>query len=144
MNSKVELILDKTSGHILKIFFKAKESIECDEPLLELGEIEIKSLCDALGNECQKAEEAAGFSLGSATEKLSSARKRFVLVNGWQSWSFAGELKGRERPRRALLRRDLNLFVDHPAQRPHTLCQRARRLFPVSYTHLTLPTIYSV
>jgi len=115
MNSKVELILDRTSGHMLKIFFKAKESIECDEPLLELGEIEIKSLCDALGNECQKAEEAAGFSLGSAAEKLSSARKRFVLVNGWQSWSFAGELKGRERPRRALLRRDLNLFVDHPA-----------------------------
>lgn len=143
MNSKVELILDKTSGHMLKIFFKAKESIECDEPLLELGEIEIKSLCDALGNECQNAEEAAGFSLGSATEKLSSARKRFVLVNGWQSWSFAGELKRWERPRRALLlRRDLNLFVDHPAeralrlaaqrrpaQRPHTLCQRARRLF---------------
>ncbi|NLH89483.1 MAG: hypothetical protein GX469_04050, partial [Treponema sp.] len=115
MNSKVELILDRTSSHILKIFFKAKESIECDEPLLELGEIEIKSLCDALGNECQNAEEAAGFSLGSATEKLSSARKRFVLVNGWQSWSFAGELKRWERPRRALLlRRDLNLFVDHP------------------------------
>jgi len=51
-----------------------------------------------------------------------------VLVNGWQSWSFAGELKRWERPRRALLRRDLNLFVDHPAeralrlaaQRPHT------------------------
>ena len=39
MNSKVELILDRTSGHMLKIFFKAKESIECDEPLLELGRL---------------------------------------------------------------------------------------------------------
>jgi hypothetical protein len=37
-----------------------------------------------------------------------------VLVNGWQSWSFAGELAGGERPRRACYKRALNLFVTTP------------------------------
>ncbi|MEN6599539.1 MAG: hypothetical protein ABFC21_03935, partial [Rectinema sp.] len=125
MESKIELEFEKSCDNLLKIIFRAKEPIECQEPLLELGEITVQNLCDALGDECFKAEEAAGLGLGTAAEKLSKARGRLVLVNGWQSWSFAGELKGRERPRRALLRRDLNLFVDHPAER--ALRQEAKR-----------------
>ncbi len=137
MDSKIEITFQRISANELKLFFRTKEPLECEEPLLELGEVTVQNLCDALGDECIEAEKAAGLSLGSAAEKLSKARGRLVLINGWQSWSFAGELKGRERPRRALLRRDLNLFVDHPAeralrrqaQRPHTLCHWARRFF---------------
>ena len=127
MDHEIEMTFQRISNDVLKIFFRAKEPIECQEPLLELGAITVQNLCDALGDECIEAEEAAGLGLGSAVEKLSKARGRLVLVNGWQSWSFAGELKGWERPRRALLRRDLNLFVDHPAERALRL--RARRFF---------------
>ena len=121
MNSKIEVTFQRLPGDVLKIFFRACEEIHCDEPLLELGEFEVSALCHALGNECRDAEAASGVQAA----KLAEPRSRFVLVNGWQSWSFAGELAGGERPRRACYKRALNLFVDHPAE--VALRQRARR-----------------
>jgi len=121
MNPRIEATFQRLPGDVLKIFFRACEEIHCDEPLLELGEFEVSALCHALGNECREAEAASGV---QAT-KLAEPRSRFVLVNGWQSWSFAGELAGGERPRRACYKRALNLFVDHPAE--VELRQRARR-----------------
>jgi len=112
MNRDIEISYQRIPGGPLTIFFRAFAPIQCGAPLLELGEFEIRELCNALGDECRRAESASGV---RATE-LSSAKSRFVLVNGWQSWSFAGELAGGERPRRACIKRDLNLFADHPAE----------------------------
>jgi alpha-galactosidase len=121
MNSKIEVAFQRLPGDVLKIFFRACGEIHCDEPLLELGEFEVSALCHALGNECREAEAVSGVQAARLTEP----RSRFVFVNGWQSWSFAGELAGGERPRRACYKRALNLFVDHPAE--VALRQRARR-----------------
>lgn len=122
MNSDIEATFQRLPGDVLRIFFRACGEVHCDEPLLELGEFEVSALCHALGDECRDAETASGVQ----ASKLEEPRSRFVLVNGWQSWSFAGELAGSERPRRAFYKRALNLFVDHPAE--VALRQRARRL----------------
>ncbi|MHB0855758.1 MAG: glycoside hydrolase family 36 protein [Rectinema subterraneum] len=121
MNPTIEATFQKIPGDVLKILFRACEDFSCDEPLLELGEFEVRELCHALGNECRAAEEASG-QKAMALERL---RSRFVWINGWQSWSFAGEIAGMERPRRAFYKRVLNVFVDHPAE--VALRQRARR-----------------
>lgn len=121
MNSTIEATFQKIPGDVLKILFRAREDFSCDEPLLELGEYEVRELCHALGNECREAEEASGQKAGA----LESPRSRFVWINGWQSWSFAGEIARMERPRRAFYKRVLNVFVDHPAE--VALRQRARR-----------------
>ena len=121
MSPRIEATFQRLPGDVLKIFFRACEAIHCDEPLLELGEFSVSDLCHALGNECRQAEASSGID----ASKLSEARSRFVFVNGWQSWSFAGELAGGERPRRACVRRSLNLFVDHPAE--VALRKKARR-----------------
>ena len=69
----------------------------------------------SLAEICGKAGEAAdGF--GVPATDFADARHRLVLVNGWQSWSFSGELGKGEHPRRAILKPALNLFVDHPAE----------------------------
>ena len=64
---------------------------------------------------CGEAGEAACGS-GITAADFADARHRLVLVNGWQSWSFSGELGNGEHPRRAILKPALNLFVDHPAE----------------------------
>jgi len=121
MNPTIEATFQKIPGDVLKVLFRAREDFACEEPLLELGEYEVRELCHALGNECRAAEEASG----QKAESLERPRSRFVWINGWQSWSFAGEIAGRERPRRAFYKRVLNVFVDHPAE--EALRQRARR-----------------
>lgn len=130
MNCDIEVRFQRIPGGVLTIFFRACAPIQCDTPLLELGEFEVRELCNALGDECRRAESASGM---RATELL-AARTRFVLVNGWQSWSFAGELAGGERPRRALLKRDLNLFSDHPAE---TALRRLARRFGHRRDHIS-------
>jgi alpha-galactosidase len=77
-----------------------------------LADIPIAELCAQAGAVFAEEKGAAGVSAGD----FADPRSRFVLVNGWQSWSFAGELARNERPRRAVLKRGLNLFVDHPAE----------------------------
>ncbi len=121
MNPTIEATFQKIPGDVLKILFRAREDFSCDEPLLELGEFEVRELCHALGNECRAAEEASG----QKAVALERSRSRFVWINGWQSWSFAGEIARMERPRRAFYKRVLNVFVDHPAE--VALRQRARR-----------------
>ena len=121
MNPTIEATFQKIPGDVLKILFRARADFSCDEPLLELGEFEVRELCHALGNECRAAEEASG----QKAVALERSRSRFVWINGWQSWSFAGEIAGMERPRRAFYKRVLNVFVDHPAE--VALRQRARR-----------------
>lgn len=79
--------------------------------MLVVGEVSIRELFSRAGQSFVEAVEAADVDPAD----FAVPARRFVLCNGWQSWSFAGELYGRERPRRALVRR-LNIFVDHPAE----------------------------
>ncbi len=70
---------------------------------------------DAAAGTAEQAAAAAAAAAAEAADLL-NPRRRLVLANGWQSWSFAGELAAGERPRRALFKPQLNLFVDHPAE----------------------------
>ena len=89
----------------------SKEFVGFNERTLVVGEVSIRELVSRAGNSFVEGDEAANVDPAD----FAIPAKRFVLCNGWQSWSFAGELYGRERPRRALAPR-LNIFVDHPAE----------------------------
>lgn len=75
------------------------------QPMQLLADVPIAELCEAVAP------------AGVSAADFADPRARLLLVNGWQSWSFAGELGGKERPRRAILKPALNLYVDHPAER---------------------------
>lgn len=130
MKCDIEARFQRIPGGVLTIIFRACAPFQCDTPLLELGTFELRELCNALGDECRGAESASGV----RASEFSSARSRFVLVNGWQSWSFAGELAGGERPRRAFIQRDLNLFADHPAE---SALRRQARRFGHRHDHIS-------
>ena len=95
------------------LLLECAKDFYCDRPMQILAEIPISELCEAAGRDF--AEAIAGKGISAAD--LSRTSGRLVLANGWQSWSFAGELGPRERPRRAVLKKALNLFADHPAER---------------------------
>jgi alpha-galactosidase len=109
---RVEMAMELGGDGTSRLIFKAKTGIDCVTPMLELGRVTIQAICDLSGEGAKDAAQRAGRNLIG----LSSRSERFVLMNGWQSWSFGGEIQGRERPRRAFYKRDLNLFVDHPAE----------------------------
>jgi len=57
--------------------------------------------------------------LAHAPPRFSGAlRGGYLFVNGWQSWSFGGELFGRERIGRARILALLNLYTDRPGPLP--------------------------
>jgi alpha-galactosidase len=58
----------------------------------------------------------AGLSSGEI-EEFQDRNKLFIMSNGWQSWSPAWELLGRERVPPAFPLRKFGLFVDRPGQR---------------------------
>jgi alpha-galactosidase len=108
---------------------RCRRDVAAGEPLSLVAELSIAELCSMAGLSPGIDAGGAGVSAGEAAAAdeppnaaaaeaaaLLDPRRRLVLSNGWQSWSFAGELAAGERPRRALLKRQLNLFVDHPAQ----------------------------
>jgi len=94
------------------LLLKCVGDFSCDQSMQILAEIPIGELCEAAGRDF--AEAVAG--RGISADDFSRTSGRLVLANGWQSWSFAGELGRSERPRRAILKRALNLFADHPAE----------------------------
>lgn len=94
------------------LVIKTIEDFLCDRGMLVLGEFPIRELCAHSGDDFDAIAEKAGVSV----DDFSSPAARFVLANGWQSWSFAGELYKNERPRRAFVKTALNSFVDHPAE----------------------------
>lgn len=108
----IEAGFQQIPGDVLKLMFRVRKDMVVDSPFLDCGTFSIEEILHALGSEAEEAARQAGVPL----QGLMDARQRFVLVNGWQSWSFAGELSARERPRRAFYKRVLNLFVDHPAE----------------------------
>jgi len=94
-------------------------------PIRLIAAIPIVGFCEAAGSAFGDATAAAGVT----AKDFSDPRARLVLANGWQSWSFAGELRRNERPRRAALKRALNLYVDHPAEAEvRALARRGHRV----------------
>ena len=79
------------------LVLRCARDFTADSPMQVVADIPIEELCES--------------------GDFADARSRLVLVNGWQSWSFSGELRWNERPRRAILKPSLNLFVDHPAEK---------------------------
>ena len=94
------------------LVLRCKNDFSEGEPMRLVAEVPIAELCDAAGEVFAEAVRDAGVVAGDFVKP----RARLVLVNGWQSWSFAGELRHDERPRRATLKPALNLYVDHPAE----------------------------
>ena len=128
-------------GAIAVLALRCARDAAAGEPLSLIAELNIADLCamagllptantaaGAAGSGAPAGDGAASDEAASAATAASAAnaaadaaalldpRRRLVLANGWQSWSFAGELAAGERPRRALLKPQLNLFVDHPAE----------------------------
>ncbi|MFA5853056.1 MAG: glycoside hydrolase family 36 protein, partial [Spirochaetales bacterium] len=108
-------------------------------PIRVIASIPIVDFCEAAGAAFNGAATVAGVAIegaafkgaapGGSAKDFSDPRKRLVLANGWQSWSFAGELRRNERPRRAALKRALNLYVDHPAEEElRALAKSGRRV----------------
>jgi len=67
----------------------------------------------------------------SGIEALSRRRERGIFANGWQSWSYAGELFGREAVRPAWLYTNVNHFVYRPGER-----ERRGSVLSHLFTHL--------
>lgn len=130
MPNRIEASLQRFPGETLRIFFRACEELTCDVPMLELGSFRISELCAALGQEMREAEEKTAVS----SRLLSDWRRRVVLVNGWQSWSAAGEMGPGEYPQRAIYKRILNIFADHPAEQ---WLQRKTRRFAGVRPHVS-------
>ncbi|MCE5255805.1 MAG: alpha-galactosidase [Spirochaetaceae bacterium] len=111
-NQCCTMILEEGPGGIPCMMIRASQDMACRDPVLLLGEFSIDELCATAGQSFSEAVDAAQVSRSD----FSVQSRRYVLCNGWQSWSFAGELYKNERPRRAFAKRGLNNFVDHPAE----------------------------
>ncbi|MFA6366563.1 MAG: glycoside hydrolase family 36 protein [Candidatus Hydrogenedentales bacterium] len=94
------------------LVLRCARDFAADTPMQVVADIFIEELCEATGRDFLDVAAGTGLKAGD----FADARSRLVLVNGWQSWSFSGELRWNERPRRAILKPSLNLFADHPAE----------------------------
>ena len=97
---------DERGFNILVI--RCVENCHADHAMEVVADIPMAEICDTASD-------------------FADARRRLILVNGWQSWSFSGELKKGEHPRRAVLKSALNLFVDHPAEKEIRVLARQGR-----------------
>jgi len=136
-DARGELFADKAGqggawrGEATILTMRCKRDVAAGEPLSLVAELSLADLCamagfppmgeaggaaEALRGDAAAAVAAKAAAAAADAADLLNPRRRLVLANGWQSWSFAGELAAGERPRRALFKPRLNLFVDHPAE----------------------------
>ena len=100
----VEMVASK-GGHGFEFSVKARRSMQVDPIALRLFEVDFAELADILG-------------LDATTRTAFDDRAaRLVFSNGWQSWSFAGELGMSERVRPAIVIEALNTYVYRPGPR---------------------------
>jgi alpha-galactosidase len=98
-------------GRFAHLRFSAADELSIREPMSLLANLALGELCELAGLDrdgCASLAEP-----GHA-----------ILSNGWQSWSFGGELVGRERVKRARIVTSLNIYNEHPA----TVCGRGELL----------------
>ncbi|MCX7026568.1 MAG: alpha-galactosidase [Spirochaetes bacterium] len=110
---------EKGPAGFVELVARNRKAFVCESPLFFLGEYRYADLATAAcPGEPSSAEAgpdpAGGFRLPA--DFFADPKQRLFLASGWQSWSFAGELTWRERPRRAMVKKALNCFVDHPAE----------------------------
>jgi len=86
------------------LIFRAARDFEARESVAALADIDFDELCDLGG-------------AGEAARAALRGKSRSILSNGWQSWSFGGELELSERVRRSLLIEGFNVQTSHPALR---------------------------
>jgi alpha-galactosidase len=84
--------------------FRAAADFEAREPMTAIARIPFVELCSAVD---AGTDDRAAF---SDRESL------LFMTDGWQSWSFAGEIDRSGRVRRNLLVRGLNAMTAHPAR----------------------------
>jgi alpha-galactosidase len=92
------------------LLFRASREIVLAEAATGIAGAGIDELLELAGASAAAREELRAAASGPSPSAT-------VLVHGWQSWSFAGELAGRERVGRSVLPL-LNLYVDGPAPLP--------------------------
>jgi len=90
---------------VAEIVVRAARSFEAKEIVVGLFSLEFPELAELTG---LGAERARAFTKG---------KSRYILSNGWQSWSFAGELGRRERVLPGLVIEGLNTYVLRPGPR---------------------------
>ncbi|HET7838345.1 MAG TPA: glycoside hydrolase family 36 protein [Rectinemataceae bacterium] len=124
-----------------RLSIHAAEELELREPMTRVASFDFDELCGFAGLD------------GKDREAFDEPGGPAIFSNGWQSWSFGGEVQGRETVRRARFIRKLNVYNEHPAtirKRGELLSHfltyfRAgdRRLFLVSCgsTEATLPPL---
>ncbi|HEY9054202.1 MAG TPA: hypothetical protein VIO60_05230, partial [Rectinemataceae bacterium] len=108
----ISVSMQREEGGLSILEFRASADFTAAPGLLPLGEFPYAELFQAARN---AGARDAGESV-LPEDFFAYPRSRLFHVNGWQSWSFAGELRWSERPRRACVKRALNLYVDHPAE----------------------------
>jgi alpha-galactosidase len=85
--------------------FRAAADFEARERMTVLARVPFGELCDAVD---AGTDDRAAFA---------DRESRLFMTNGWQSWSFAGEIDASSRVRRSLLIRGFNAMTGHPARR---------------------------
>lgn len=93
--------------------FRAARDLELASSSTALAEARLDELLEYAGAPSETIVEFAAF--GRAAR--GAAQRATVLIQGWQSWSFSGELAWGEDVGRSILPL-LNLYVDGPAPRP--------------------------
>jgi len=119
---------EKGEAGFVELVVRCRMDFAQTEPLLFLGEFAYPDLAkaataDSVGRPCLPEDFFA------------DPRRRLFLASGWQSWSFAGELTWKERPRRAVMLKELNRFVDHPAEAELRARAKERRGRPDIVSH---------
>jgi alpha-galactosidase len=104
IDPRVEFVRRTGKGRA-SLSFKAAAAFEARERMTTLARIPFGELCDAVD---AGTDDRAAFS---------DRDSLLFMTNGWQSWSFAGEIEVSRRIRRNILVSGLNALTAHPARR---------------------------
>ncbi len=104
VDPRLRLSIERGAGRA-SLRFEAAAAFEAAEPMTVLARAPFVELCDAVG---AGTEERAAFA---------DRDSRLFLSNGWQSWSFGGEIEASERIGRTRFIPGLAAQVAHPVRR---------------------------
>lgn len=104
VDPRLSLSIDRLDGQAV-FHFRSASSFECHEPMTRLACFSFDEICEALG---------AGPKERSA---LTDRRAQRFFSNGWQSWSFGGEVPSGKKIGGTLLVRGMAVQVAHPARK---------------------------
>jgi alpha-galactosidase len=103
IDPRVEFVRRTGKGRA-SLSFRASAAFEALEPMTALARLSFGELCDAVD---AGTDDRAAFA---------DRDSLLFMADGWQSWSFAGEIDRSQRIRRNILVRGLNAMTAHPAR----------------------------